>query len=410
MRRGGNGLRIALVHDSLNPCGGAEKLSLAIARALKEMGHHVDIYVLEKTHWDRVERLTLYNRLFIDEEHTLPPFKCLPTIYSRLVHWFGRDILGYHVIKRHSYDLVIATKQILIPIFVDMLYMHFPDFLPGFDYLYYPERYLYNPYLRIYSRPLELATRALLSLFKRLDYKPLILTNSRFSKAIIRRKLGVKAVVLYPPVDVERYLPLSRHRERDNVVVTIGRLEPMKNLDIVLEVAKEAREAKFIILGTGHSSNYYATLVKKVRVYGLEGRVKILLNVSEEQKIEVLKRAKVYLHPTKYEHFGIAVVEAMAAGLVPAVHKSGGPWIDIIEHGKYGLGYKNINELIEEVNYLLSNHDAWFNFASKGPRKAKQYSNELFKLRLNTIFNNLIAIKHHITNNETTRCLRTLGV
>jgi len=367
----------------LNPCGGAERLALAMARALKEMGHRVDIYVLEKTNWDRVKRLTPYNRTIVDKEYTLPPFKCLPTIYGRPVHWFGRDIIGYHVIKKHNYGLVIATKQILVPTFVDVLYMHFPDFLPGFDYLYYPERYLYNPYLRIYSRPLELATRASVSLFKRLDCKPLILTNSRFSGAIIRRKLGVKAVVLYPPVDVERYLPLSRHRERDNVVVTIGRLEPMKNLDIVLEVAKEVREAKFIILGAGYSSNYYATLVKKARDYGLEGRVKILLNVSEEQKMEILKKAKVYLHPTKHEHFGTAVVEAMSSGLIPVVHRSGGPWTDIItESGKRlcGFGFETPSEAAYYIEQLIGlGLEDYVSLQEKCICRAIKFSFESFK-------------------------------
>jgi len=384
-------LHIALVHDSLNPCGGAERLALAMARALKEMGCHVDLYVLEKTNWDKVERLTSYNSSLIDEEYTLPPFKYLPTIYSRLVHWFGRDVIGYHAIKKHSYDLIIATKQILVPVFVDVLYMHFPDFLPGFDYLYYPERYLYNPYLRIYSRPLELATRALLSLFKRLDYKPLILTNSRFSEAIIRRKLGVKAVVLYPPVDVERYLPLSRHRERDNVVVAVGRLEPMKNLDIVLEVAKEVREAMFVILGVGRSSNYYAALVRKARAYGLEGRVKILLNVSEEQKTEILKRAKVYLHPTKHEHFGIAVVEAMSSGLIPVVHRSGGPWTDIVEFGRYGFGFSNFEEARHIIcNLFLLGEGELRVIQERAVEKAKTFGYRSFFRRLNEIVSSLI--------------------
>ena len=384
-------MHVVLVHDSLNPCGGAERLALAMAKALKEMGHRVDIYVLEKTNWDRVERLTPYNRVIVDKEYTLPPFKYLPTIYGRLVHWFGRDIIGYHVIKKHSYDLVIATKQILVPIFVDMLYMHFPDFLPGFDYLYYPERYLYNPYLRIYSRPLELVTRALLSLSKRLDYKPLILTNSRFSETIIRRKLGVKAVVLYPPVDVERYLPLSRHRERDNMVVTIGRLEPMKNLDIVLEVAKKVREARFVILGVGYPSNYYATLVKKARVYGLEGRVKILLNISEGQKIEILKKAKVYLHSTKHEHFGIAVVEAMSSGLVPVVHKSGGLWTDIVEFGEYGFGFSNLEEAEHIIRNLISLDEGELcAVREKAVRKAKTFGYNSFLRHLNEIISSLV--------------------
>jgi len=119
--------------------------------------------------------------------------------------------------------------------------MHFPDFVPGFDYLYYPDRYLYNTALRIYSRPMEIFSRALIKLFKEIEYKPLILTNSKFSSAMIKRFLGVKPLVLYPPVDVEKYLPLARNNSRENIVVTMGRIGRMKNLDMVIDIAREVK-------------------------------------------------------------------------------------------------------------------------------------------------------------------------
>jgi hypothetical protein len=59
MHKSNNALRIALVYDSLNPCGGAERLTLAMARALKELGHSVDLYVIEATDWSREVNLML---------------------------------------------------------------------------------------------------------------------------------------------------------------------------------------------------------------------------------------------------------------------------------------------------------------------------------------------------------------
>lgn len=393
VRKSSNALRIALVHDSLNPCGGAERLALAMARALKELGQYVDLYVIEATDWSRVERLTSCNRRVVDREYVLPPFKSFPTIYSRLLHWFGRDVIGYHIVKKHNYDLVIATKQILVPVFVDVLYMHFPDFLPGFDYLYYPERYLYNTMLRIYSRPLELVTRTLISLFKSIGYKPAILTNSRFSASIIERFLNIKAIVLYPPVSIEKYLTLSKYRDRENIVVTISRIEPMKDLEIIIDIAKEVKEARFVILGSMQSNSYYAYLMRKIRMLNLEDRVKILMNASEELKMEILKKAKIYLHPTKYEHFGIAVVEAMAAGLIPVVYKSGGPWTDIVEFGNYGFGFSSL----EEAGYIIRSltHLSEGELHTNRKRimeRVKTFSYESFLKRFNTIIDNLILI------------------
>lgn len=388
-------MRIALVHDSLNPCGGAERLTLAMARALKELGHVVDLYVLEGTDWSKVERVSPYSPLVVDREYVLPPRTAFPTVYGRLVNWFARDVLGIHGIRRRRYDLVAATKQLLVPVFVDVLYMHFPDFVPGFDYLYYPERYLYNTVLRIYSRPMELASRILISFFKELEYKPLILTNSRFSASIIERFLGFKPLVLYPPVDVEKYLPLAQERNRENLVVTMGRIESMKNLDIVIDIAKEIRNAKFIVVGSLQSRKYYASLMKRIKELNLEGRVKILPNTSENLKAEILRKAKVYLHPTKYEHFGIAVVEAMAAGLIPVVHKSGGPWIDIVEEGRYGFGFSSVSEAIDHVNELLSLNKELESPRSRCVNRVRVFDYTSFKSCLKLVIERLESLEEH---------------
>jgi glycosyltransferase involved in cell wall biosynthesis len=59
-------------------------------------------------------------------------------------------------------------------------------------------------------------------------------------------------------------------------------------------------------------------------------------------------RAKVGLHTMWNEHFGIGVVEYMAAGLIPVAHKSGGPLMDIV------TDYNNepTGRIIFSSNYL----------------------------------------------------------
>jgi glycosyltransferase involved in cell wall biosynthesis len=245
--------------------------------------------------------------------------------------------------------------------------------------------------LRIYSRPLELVTRTLISLFKSISYKPVIFTNSRFSASIIERFLNVKAIVLHPPVNIEKYLPLSKYIDRENIVVTISRIEPMKNLDIVIDIAKEVKEAKFLILGSIQSSSYYTHLMRKIRMLNLEDRIKILVNVSEELKMEILKKAKIYLHPTKYEHFGIAIVEAMAAGLLPIVHKSGGPWIDIVDRGKYGIGFRTVEEFAEAIEYIMNADGTELSeLQEKAYKGSQRFSFDKFERNITRLLESLI--------------------
>ena len=387
-------MRIALIHDSLNACGGAERLSLAFAKALKEGGHSVDLYVMEKTMWDRVEKLTSYNRNVIDNEYVLYPYGIVPSIYSRFLSWLLRDVAGIHDVRRRRYDVVVATKQILVPTFVDVLYMHFPDFVPGFEYLYYPDRYMYNTALRIYSRPAELLSRLLISLFKNMEYKPMILTNSKFSASMMSRFLGVNGLVVYPPVNVEEYLPLSRNRDRDNIILVIGRIEPAKNIASVPFIAEKVKNGRFVIIGSIGSYSYYRHLVRLIKSLSVEDRVRILPNASEWQKIELLRRAKMYLHPMKYEHFGISVVEAMAAGLIPVAHRSGGPWTDIVEFGKYGFGFRTEEEAVSHVENLLELKEIELeNLRSIVIARSQYFNYEKFRNAIDKLFDKLKATR-----------------
>jgi glycosyltransferase involved in cell wall biosynthesis len=390
-------MRIALLHDSLNSCGGAERLALAFARALKELGHSVDLFVLEPTLWEKIETIMSINRNVIDHEHVLFPIKgllSLRTLYNKFPLWFLRDIIGAHMVRSRNYDLIITTKQILVPVFTDILYIHFPNFVIEYYYLYYPDKSNSTLY-RIYLQPLELLLKPLLLLSRGLDHKPLILTNSRFSAFAIRKFLGMNCLVLYPPIELEKYLPLFQNIERKNLVVTLSRIEPLKNIEVILDIARETKTVNFIIAGTIGSINYYSALKRKIKALGLEERVKILPNIEEEVKRAILKISKIYLHPMKYEHFGIAVVEAMASGLIPVVHKSGGVWMDIVEYGKYGFGFRRIDEAVEYINSILEmNESELQNWRSKLLEKVKIFSYDVFKSNIERLIKALSKFKN----------------
>ena len=90
-----------------------------------------------------------------------------------------------------------------------------------------------------------------------------------------------------------------------------------------------------IALGREYSSvsEYSSVMVGRYSLC-LQNKVKILLNLTMKlvhQPINYLSRANVGIHTMWNEHFGIGVVEMMAAGLVTVAHNSGGPKSDIIE-------------------------------------------------------------------------------
>ena len=391
-------MRVAIIHDSLNDFGGAEVLALGLAKVLKEMRHHVELYVRERTDWDKVRRLSPYTCDVVDCEYVLPPYKTklLPSTYENVLTWILRDVINFNlIIKNKGYDVIIITKPSLVPAFADIIYIHFPMFIPVFKLLYYPDKFVYNVVNRTLSMPVALLEKLLISLSPILDYKPVVLTNSTFSSLIIRKFLKINPLILYPPVAVERLLPLSVNEKREDIVVTISRIDPSKNLGIVIDVAKKVRSAKFTIIGTLSSYSYYHTLIREIKRNHLGERIKILVNVDEDQKIDILRRAKVYLHTMKYEHFGIAVVEGMATGLIPIVHKRGGPWLDIVERGRYGFGFENLDDIVNTIEFILGlDRDTLRELQSSVAERAKAFSFDNFKLKASKIIKKVALTKN----------------
>ena len=67
------------------------------------------------------------------------------------------------------------------------------------------------------------------------------------------------------------------------------------------------------------------SLKQKAKDLGISDSLQFMVNESREVIIETMKESKVAIHTMKEEHFGISVVEMMAAGLVTIAHASGGP-------------------------------------------------------------------------------------
>ena len=153
--------------------------------------------------------------------------------------------------------------------------------------------------------------------------------------------------VIYIPVNYKKNIEQSIKNKK--LVITIGRIAPDKNFELLFKVADKLKDYRFIIAGALSKENetYYDSLVRNK-----PDNVEIQINITEEEKTKLLEKAAIYIHLKKKEHYGVSVVEAMSYGLVPVVPESGGPWEDIIEHGKYGYGFNNIDEATEKIKNI----------------------------------------------------------
>ena len=91
-------------------------------------------------------------------------------------------------------------------------------------------------------------------------------------------------------------------------------------------------------------------------------------------------------HPDRFEHFGIAVVEAMAAGIVPIVFGAAGP-AEIVRHGVDGYHWNTVDELIEVTERIAADQAEWKQLSESARLRAQQYSDVAFGERLLTLLN-----------------------
>jgi glycosyltransferase involved in cell wall biosynthesis/GT2 family glycosyltransferase len=126
------------------------------------------------------------------------------------------------------------------------------------------------------------------------------------------------------------------------VIVFAGRICEQKRPALLAEVLKAARDANLrfhaLIIGDGPLRPLFESLLDK---YDLRRMVQTVGHLPHEQWLETLAGADILLMPSEYEGISIALLEAMAAGVVPVVARVGGQ-----------------NEIIDEnVGYLIPHGD-----------------------------------------------------
>lgn len=172
------------------------------------------------------------------------------------------------------------------------------------------------------------------------------LSNSNFTRELVKEIYSVESHVLYPPVPVHTYLHLDLYEQRKPCIL-VARPEATTGISLLPDIAKHlSKNIKFVIIGNIDSEG-----VKTLRVLKDAGaRFEYLGYVKEELKTELFRRCSVYINLAINEPFGITVVEALAAGCVPIGHTSGG----IPEYLPQQFCYSNLYEAAEKVAMYIN--------------------------------------------------------
>jgi len=179
----------------------------------------------------------------------------------------------------------------------------------------------------------------------------------------------------------------NRHSEYD--IVFAGRLVPYKRIDLLIKairfVKKEIPDVRVVIIGDGPLRKDLERLAKKLNVHS---NTIFAGNIKYRNLIMKLKQSKIFVLPSTYEGFSIAVIEAMACGL-PVITVSS-PTNAAKEHIELsGAGYilnQDPKKLAKVIYSLLMDEKLRKNLSAKAIKYAKRFDWDILAERIEKIY------------------------
>jgi glycosyltransferase involved in cell wall biosynthesis len=145
----------------------------------------------------------------------------------------------------------------------------------------------------------------------------------------------------------------------------------------------------YTIIGSGPEEGALHALSKRL---SLKPHVSFLGAQSHEQVIHEMQNSDIFIHPSENESFGVAVIEAMAAGL-PVIAALNGGTQETVEHGKTGLLYSpgDVNSLLQGLLKLANDVDLRESYGKSGRARVEQlYSWDSHMEKLLALWNRVV--------------------
>jgi glycosyltransferase involved in cell wall biosynthesis len=205
--------------------------------------------------------------------------------------------------------------------------------------------------------------------------------NSHYVAKRIRRIYNREAEVVYPPVSIEKFLPLKRRPE--DFYLFFGQLTGYKRADIAID-ACIASGRKLVLAGAGADKRLIRSY-EKTGVVGFAGRV------SDEEAASLLSRARALLFPG-IEDFGIIPVEAAAAGCPVIAYRKGGV-LDTVKENITGIFFdEQTPRSLAEAMDAFEKREKDFSGREQYAEQVRRFSREAFKERIRRVIGERIRI------------------
>lgn len=328
-------MKKALIHDWYYVNGGAEKVIHSINNIWSDFDHFALIDFLSEEDREFILNGATVNTSFIQN---------LPTAkkdHRKFLQLFPRAIKKFNL---RDYNLIISSSSSVAKgVKTNNNQLHI-------CYCHSPMRYawdLQDQYLdglnfknRIFKKYIKWVLNRMrkwdLDSNRNVHY---FVANSNNIAERIKRIYNREAVVIYPPVDIDKF---QLDINKEDYYLAASRLVPYKKIGLIVEAFNKMPNKKLIVIGDGPEMN-------KIKKSANEN-IQLLGFVQQEEMKKYMQKAKAFVFAAE-EDFGIVTVEAQACGTPVIAYNKGGSTEIIIEN-KTGIFFRDQNPeaIIESVN------------------------------------------------------------
>lgn len=392
-------MRIAVLVYGLDRIGGIKKHALCLSREYASLGHQVDVWCVEHD-----------------------PVNCYPNLVN------GFDIHSLRQGSRQGQNANLNGSGGGVAGYIKTLWRYYQDQLelsaiipPGYDIVHphgnmvswataiYRRRFgtaavwLCNDFIPIASHrgsiPDGLWEKCKLGL-KKVLFAPV----SSYDRAAVRsmdrvavlRNLvqnqmktyyGIDARVIRAGVDAQAFANgngrkfREQHDIRDKtyLILTVCSLMAHRRLQDVIQavhrLVQEGQDVEYLIVGrTTHEPAYSKSIEKQIQEYDLQGRVKLVGEISEEELFDCYQACNVFVWASdENQSWGLAGMEAMAAGKPVIVSESSG-LAEVLANEKNALLVKTRSpaSIANAIMRLISNPNLASGIAHTGRRLVQE--------------------------------------
>ncbi|GBQ33083.1 glycosyltransferase [Gluconacetobacter sacchari DSM 12717] len=301
--------RVAVIHEWLEKHAGSEHVLEQILLCYPSADVFVVADFMEEKHRGFLKGHTVRTS-FIQK---------LPFARKHFRKFLGLMPLAVEQFDLTDYDLVISSHHAVAKGVITG-----PDQL-HVSYVHSPMRYAWDLQARYLEERrlgwggLGLYTRWLLHRMRNWDARSaagvdLFVANSRYIARRVQKAWRREALVLNPPVAVERFRPAA---ERQDFYLVVSRFVPYKRIDLIAEAFARMPERRLVIVGEGEGED--AIRAAAAGCANIEIRAPVRL----DELVGLMGRARAFVFAAA-EDFGIVMAEAQACGTPVIAYGVGG--------------------------------------------------------------------------------------